>query len=215
MSAALTEELVSIERAIPMRRVWAMPSKNTFEIPPIRALVRGYLNQSKVSADPFARNKRWATFTNDLSDDTQAEYHMHALAFLEMLVSQSVRADLVLFDPPYSPRQVKECYEGVGLTFGREDAWITAAWVPERNAIDRILEPNGVVISFGWNSMGMGPARGYKIIEILLVSHGAAANDTIVTVERKVESAQAGLFSTQLADDSEITTIEKHSAVSA
>lgn len=42
--------------------------------------------------------------------------------------------------------------------------------------------------------MGMGPQRGYRIIEMLLVSHGAAANDTIVTVERKVESKQSQLF---------------------
>lgn len=191
------ETLISIERAIPMRRVWAMPSRQTFDIPPIRALVKSYLNKSKVSIDPFARNKRWATYTNDLNHETAAEYHMQAVEFLEMLVVSEVKADLVLFDPPYSPRQVKECYESVGMAFGKEDAWITAAWSPERNAIDRILEPQGVVISFGWNSMGMGPVRGYQICEILLVSHGAAANDTIVTVERKVENKQNGLFDTK------------------
>ena len=41
------------------------------------------------------------------------------------------------------------------------------------------------VISCGWNSTGMGKARGYEIEEILLVNHGAAHNDTIVMVERK------------------------------
>lgn len=206
MSAVFQEELVSIERAIPMRRVWAMPNRNTFEIPAIRALVKTYLHRSKVSADPFARNKRWATYTNDLNMETQAECHMQALAFLEMLAAAGVSPDLVLFDPPYSPRQVKECYESVGLTFGREDAWITAAWSPERDAIDRILAPHGVVISFGWNSMGMGPQRGYQIIEMLLVAHGAAANDTIVTVERKIETGQASMFAASTATAASLET---------
>ena len=32
----------------------------------------------------------------------------------------------------------------------------------------------------------MGNKRGYEIIEILLVSHGSAHNDTICVVERKL-----------------------------
>jgi hypothetical protein len=186
-------EYVSIERAIPMRRVWAMPNACTFDIPPIRALVKTYLMKSRISVDPFARNKRWATHTNDLNSNTAAEHHQQAVDFLTTMDARNVRCDLVLFDPPYSPRQVKECYEGTGLTFGREDAWITAAWSPERDAIHRILESNGHVISFGWNSMGMGPKRGYRIVEMLIVAHGAAANDTIVTVEQKIDSGQMEL----------------------
>jgi len=40
------------------------------------------------------------------------------------------------------------------------------------------------VISFGWNSGGIGKTNGFEILEILLVAHGAH-NDTICTVERK------------------------------
>lgn len=40
----------------------------------------------------------------------------------------------------------------------------------------------------------MGQKYGMEIIELLLVAHGGAHNDTIVTVERKVETAQTGLF---------------------
>jgi len=46
----------------------------------------------------------------------------------------------------------------------------------------------GFAISFGWNSIGMGKTHGFEIIEILLVCHGGAHNDTIVTVDRKVTS---------------------------
>jgi len=34
--------------------------------------------------------------------------------------------------------------------------------------------------------MGIGKGRGFKIVRIMLVPHGGAKNDTIVTVERKI-----------------------------
>jgi hypothetical protein len=41
---------------------------------------------------------------------------------------------------------------------------------------------------FGWNSSGVGTKRGMELIEVLLVSHGGSHNDTICTVERKIET---------------------------
>lgn len=196
MAADLEQvEYVSVERAISIRRVWAMPSPETFSIAPIRGLIRPYLRMSKVSVDPFARNKRWATWTNDLNPETNAEYHMEAADFLAMLKDRNVEADLVLFDPPYSPRQVKEVYESVGKHFGVTDQWNTGRWTKERKLIASLQPPGGITISCGWNSQGLGLQNGYEQVELLVVCHGGAHNDTIVTVERKVESAQAGLFS--------------------
>jgi len=96
-------------------RTWAMPSSDTFDVKPIGELVKRYLAESQISIDPFARNKRWATFTNDLNPKTEAEYHLDVLDFLQLLCDKQVRADLVLFDPPYSPRQMKEGYAGFGI----------------------------------------------------------------------------------------------------
>ena len=120
------------------QRVWAMPDSDTFNIAPIGGLVKRYLSQSKVSIDPFARNKRWATYTNDLNRETDAEYHVDILDFLLMLKAKDVIADLVLFDPPYSPRQIKECYDSIGRKMGQLDAMRTN-WQPERNLINDIL----------------------------------------------------------------------------
>ena len=195
MSATVEQiEYVSIERAIPMRRVWAMPSGNTFDIAPIGALVKQHLYAARVSIDPFARNKRWATHTNDLNPETAAEHHMDALEFLKMLKTQGVRAQCTIFDPPYSPRQVKELYDSIGLKTNVETAWRTHAWTPERDLIDGLMDVGGIVISCGWDSGGMGVNRPYKVEEILLVAHGAGHNDTIVTVERKVENKQISLI---------------------
>lgn len=183
--AAAQVEYVSIERAIPMRRVWAMPNANTFDVGPIGGLIRWRLAQSVVSIDPFARNKRWATYTNDLNPNTAAEWHMEAEDFLVMLLSKNVKADLFIFDPPYSPRQLKECYDGIGKKMQMEDgqtARLRAIW---RNAALPLLADNAVVISCGWNTVGFGVELGFKTEEILVVCHGADHNDTIVTVERR------------------------------
>ena len=165
-------------------RVWAMPNSDTFDILPIGELVKRYLRVSKVSIDPFARNKRWATYTNDLNPNTAAEYHLDVKEFLATLWYKSIRADLVIFDPPYSPRQIKECYESIGVKMGALDAMRTN-WQPERDLINDILEVGGIVISCGWNSMGMGKKRPFWFVEGLMVCHGVGHNDTIVMVEKK------------------------------
>lgn len=96
-------------------------------------------------------------------------------------------ADVVLYDPPYSPRQVKECYEGVGIIVTAEHT--KASWRAKHlDEIARILKPGGICLCFGWNSNGVGKKRGFEMIEVLLVAHGGSKNDTICTVEMKGEN---------------------------
>ena len=92
--------------------------------------------------------------------------------------------DGVLFDPPYSPRQVKECYDSIGLALSQKDTQQTF-WAACKDEIARITKPDGKVICFGWNSQGIGRSRGFVLQEVLLVPHGGNKNDTIVTVETK------------------------------
>lgn len=54
--------------------------------------------------------------------------------------------------------------------------------------IARVIKPNGLCLSFGWSTNGLGKKRGFEIIEILLVAHGGNHNDTIVTIEKKVQN---------------------------
>lgn len=84
-----------------------------------------------------------------------------------------------------SLRQVKECYEGVGITVTAEHT--KASWRAKHlDEISRILKPGGLCLSFGWNTNGVGKKRGFEIIEILVVAHGGSKNDTLCTVERKI-----------------------------
>mgnify|MGYP002360201158 CR=1 FL=1 len=91
-----------------MSRDWAMPSADTFSVPCIGAFVNRHA--TGVIVDPFARNSTIARYRNDLNPNTTAEFHMDAVDFLRYMASTGVVADTVLFDPPYSPRQISECY---------------------------------------------------------------------------------------------------------
>jgi len=163
-----------------------MPSHNTFSCKPIGEFVLRYANLSAVSVDPFARDYGVASYTNDLNPETKAEYHMRATDFCEMLSKRGVVADLGIFDPPYSPRQVSECYNGIGLDCGMKDTQTACLYRDVRNVLDKMIPCGGIVLSFGWNSTGMGVKRGYEIMEILMVAHGGAHNDTICVAERKL-----------------------------
>lgn len=89
-------------------RVWTMPNKNTFSIKPINELIHRYLSKDKVIVDPFANANKLATITNDLDPQYDTDYHLDELDFLKQIEDNS--ADLVLYNPPYSPRQVSESY---------------------------------------------------------------------------------------------------------
>lgn len=167
-----------------------MPSHDTFSIRPIGEFVHKYLAQSKVSIDPFARDKEWATHTNDLNPNTKANHHMDAEAFMVMLTADGVKADLVLFDPPYSPRQISECYKSIGMEVGMKETQSSVLYKRVRDSIPATLSDDAVVLSFGWNSVGMGKKHGFEIVEILLVCHGGAHNDTICIAERKIPTPQ-------------------------
>lgn len=159
-----------------------MPNSNTFEINPIKKLIDKYTYGLII--DPFANKNKLASITNDLDEQYNTDFHMDALDFLKTFTDNSV--DCVLYDPPYSPRQVSECYKKLGKSVNMETTQ-ASYWSKQKEQIGRIVKNNGIVITCGWNSGGIGKKHGFQIIEILLVAHGGWHNDTIVTVEKKIK----------------------------
>jgi hypothetical protein len=171
-------------------RQWAMPNHHTFEIAPIRGLLQKYIHTG-LWLDPFNGGYQhdYGMFadcrfiTNDLNPKVKADYHEEALDFLRRFDDASV--DGILFDPPYSLRQAKECYQSIGIDkLTMQQTQNVGRWTPEGLEVWRLLKTGGIVIYFGWHSNGFGEP--FITEEILLVPHGSAHNDTICTVQRKV-----------------------------
>ena len=170
---------------IKIERVWAMPNRNTFSIKPIKELISRYMDGG-VWLDPFSRCSPFASLcvTNDLDPSVEADYHMEALDFLKTQGNNT--ADGVLFDPPYSPRQISECYKNVGRTVHAEDTQ-TSFYSKRKQEAARTLKLGGRAITFGWNTNGFGASIGFELVEVLVVAHGSAHNDTLCTVEIKMK----------------------------
>ena len=189
-----------------IERKWAMPNKNTFSIKPIKELILDELTDG-VWIDPFANSNKLASITNDLNTEYDTDYHMDALDFLKLFPDNSI--DGILYDPPYSPRQVSECYNNVGLSV-TWDTTKSSFWSNHKREISRILKLNGKVITFGWNSGGIGASNGFSIKRILLVPHGGWHNDTICTVEVKTSTAKLSSRKLKEKDLKPVKNIPKH-----
>jgi len=165
-----------------IERIWSMPNKWTFTIKPIKELLQEEMKEG-IWVDPFCGENSPAGIKNDLNKNMPCKAHFDALEYLKALDTQQF--DGVLFDPPYSITQAKQCYEGYGMDLLDIKPTSMKYWSECKNEMARILKSGGKAICCGWNSMGLGKNRGFEMTRILLVPHGGSKNDTIVTVEIK------------------------------
>jgi hypothetical protein len=161
-----------------VRVAWAMPSRWTFQIPPVAEFVRRWTMDRTSIVDPFCGTSTIAHHRNDL-----AREGVDAEEFVRRLIAVGIRSDCVIFDPPYSPRQIAECYKSVGRKPTTKDTQNAALYARVRTALAEILDPGGVALSFGWQSSGFG--KRWPTGEILMVQHGGAHNDTICVAQVK------------------------------
>lgn len=164
---------------LPIVRYWEIPNKYTFKMRYVKALLGEEL-EGGLWIDPFCGLYSPADIKNDADTDIQADYHLDGLDFLKTFEKNSV--DGVLFDPPYSVEQALRIYKPKqNGTAGRLEYQFACI-----REIGQIIKIGGKVICFGWDSNGVGLKRGFVLKRIMLLAHGAAHRDTIITVENKV-----------------------------
>jgi len=144
-----------------IERLWSMPNHETFKIPCIKKIIKNELG-------------------NEFLDPFPYPFKTDALEFLKKNKSSSIKN--IVFDPPYSQRQLKEMYKNIGFSYDMNNSY----WAKCKDEITRIIRKNGKVLSFAWNSNGIGKNRGFEIKKIWLISHGSSHNDTIMTLEEKI-----------------------------
>ena len=168
-----------------INRYWAMPNKWTFKIKPIAELLVKYVGNGKGWVDCFAGKSKLAQWRNDINPEMKQPSQMDAEEFLLSVPDNFY--ENALFDPPYTLRQINEAYKGVGRDLG--DIKVNCQFYSRvKDALAKKVKVGGYVIHFGYHSNGMGKCRGFKIVEILLIAHGGAHYDTIVTVEKKIQA---------------------------
>lgn len=177
-----------------------MPNSQTFKIRAIKKLILSRIKENDIILDPFANDadiknyipKSCKYISNDLDPQYDTDYHLEAQDFLKLFEDNS--ADVILYDPPYSSRQVSECYKSLGKTVSMSDT-SSGYFTKFKKEISRVLKQGGIVISCGWNTNGIGKKYNMNLVEVLDIAHGGSHYDTLVTVERKIVKAKVNLLS--------------------
>lgn len=112
----------------------------------------------------------------DISEEFDPDYLMDAYDFVNMAILKGDVFDTIILDPPYNLRKSREKYGGKYI----------GSFTKIKNKIPEILYKNGIVITLGYDTVGMSKSRGFEKEEICVVCHGGDHNDTLVVKERKL-----------------------------
>ena len=113
----------------------------------------------------------------DLNKEMPADYYMDAYEFVLMAKKKKLKYDTVIFDPPYNLRKSREKYMGV----------YTSELRKIKTELPDLVNIGGFVISYGYDTTGMGKKRGFELIHICIVNHSGDHNDTLCTIEIKTQ----------------------------
>jgi len=144
----------------------------TFSVNPIRKWVEQNCEGKVLNLFAGITKLNVNEVRNDLDTEALAEYKMDALDFVQTWKGR--KFNTVLLDPPYAYRKSMEMYKGI----------VCSPFRKLKDEIPNILQPDGIVITFGYHSTVMGKNRGFLIERIGLFSHGGAIHDTIASIER-------------------------------
>jgi hypothetical protein len=97
---------------------------------------------------------------------------------LPVLIRKNAKFDLIISDPPYT-------YFQSTRTYGGEKKKRHQMITPIKEMYDALLVPGGDIISFGFNSTGLGKERGYVKKLLLIINSGSGHNDIAITEETK------------------------------
>lgn len=152
------------------------PKKYTFEMPLLKKWIEQQCRGKVLNLFAGKVCLLVDEVRNDLDPLMPAEYHLTADQFCKIAIEKGMKFDTIILDPPYNLRKSREKYNG--RYFG--NFTVIKRMMPD------ILNPNGKVITLGYDTTGIGKKRGFQKIAICVVNHKGDHNDTLVLVEQKI-----------------------------
>jgi len=147
------------------------PKKWTFEQPKLKEWTEKWCKGKVLNMFAGKTRMNVDEFRVDISDEFNPDWVGDCYDFV---TKTDMKFDTIIFDPPYNLRKSREKY-GDGRYIG--------SLTKLKNEFHKILKPNGRIIHFGYDSVGMGKGRGFHKIAICLVCHNGDHNDTICLVD--------------------------------
>ena len=153
------------------------PKKWTFEQPKLRQWIETQCEGKVLNLFAGKVLLDVDEFRVDIDPQNPADHHGDAYQFLQ---ETGEKFDTIILDPPYNLRKSREKYHG---------NWI-GSFTKIKNLLPRVLNPNGIVITLGYDSVGMAKVRGFTKEAICLICHNGDHNDTIVLKERYIAAGR-------------------------
>jgi len=157
--------------------LWQPPKKYTFQQEDLKLFVKRYCQGKVLNLFAGKTILDVDEIRVDINPEMPADYHMDAFEFINSW--NGSKFDTVILDPPYNVRKSREKY-----SVGIHDYHI-GKLTQIKNRLVSITNLKGIVISLGYDSVGMSRLRGFNKVAICLVCHGGDHNDTICLVEKK------------------------------
>jgi len=148
------------------------PRRFTFQYPRLRKWVEGNCKGKVLNLFAGKTKLNVDEIRVDVNPEMKADYYQDAYEFVKNWNGE--KFDTVILDPPYNVRKAREKYNGRFI----------GKFTKLKRILPRILSPNAIIISLGYDSSGMG--RGFKKKKICLVNHSGDHNDTIVLIEERI-----------------------------
>jgi len=161
------------------------PKRYTFEQPKLREWVENiclsrvppeYAGQQVLNLFAGRTMLNIPEYRVDMDPKMPANVHMDSHQYVEACIQDGVKYAAVILDPPYNLRKAREKYEGRYI----------GKFTKTKNILSQILFPGAIVITLGYDTVGMSKSRGFEKIAVCVVCHGGDHNDTLVVVERKL-----------------------------
>lgn len=188
--------IAETKKTLKLEYDWCMPDKHTFRMAPFARMLIEEFDPLAVSVDPFSGASSPAAYTNDINPERPTGHHLDAIEFLRLF--PAAFADVVILDWPYSNNQYRECYLEANMPVNV--AVFNAHYQATiKDEIARITKIGGKCLSFGWTTVGIGLTRGFQKTRILNVEHGRMHNNTLATVEVKVQDGAGAESQTRRA----------------
>ena len=151
------------------------PRKYTFEQPKLRQWVEKWCKGKVLNL--FAGKTKLSVdeYRVDINKEMLADWYGDAYDFVK---NTEMKFDTIVLDPPYNLRKAREKYGGRYI----------GSFTKIKNELSGLLNGGGRIITLGYNSVGMSKSRGFSKIAICLVCHSGDHQDTIVLVEKKIQS---------------------------
>lgn len=149
------------------------PKKWTFEQPKLKKWVEDNCKGKVLNLFAGKVRLNIDELRVDISEENNPDIVQEAFEFVS---NTNMKFDTIILDPPYNLRKSREKY-GDGRYIG--------SFTKIKNELVNILNPGGIIIHLGYDSVGMAKCRGFEKIAICLVCHNGDHNDTICLIDKQ------------------------------